>query len=129
MSLTSFVKQNNIFELNRFLCVGADPNLCDSQGTPPLFAALDRYIMDRQLITSLIKFGDPNVRNSRGENALHYVARVSRNNYNLQTKITFLIKQGVDPKAVDNKGNTPADICRQRNLTDGTVFLTHYMKM
>ena len=84
------------------LQAGADPNVTDAYGVPPLVAAANTDI--KQLL--LDAGADPNLKNRVGMTPLHFLAS-SVGRWKKVEDLQLLLNAGADPNVQDNNGDTP----------------------
>ncbi|EHK17693.1 ankyrin repeat protein, partial [Trichoderma virens Gv29-8] len=84
-----------------FLSFGPDCNAVDNDGNGALHVALGYWNTNRELIVALLALGaDPNVKNHKGQTALH-IEGVQ------ESLIGPLVESGADLEARDSNGHTP----------------------
>lgn len=97
---------------------GADPNLKDAEGNPPLLIA----IRNPDHVKWLIQAGaDVNTPNNEGFTPLHFAAWSQNTAAN--GTIQMLIDLGADVNAVTVHGNTPLHLAAQYNFPDSAKIL------
>ena len=106
----------NVQMMRELLGAGADPELRQAWGVTPTMVASgvtqtdSRIVSEDKLIKALellvLEIGtDIHSVDRSGQTAVHGAANVSGNEI-----IKFLVAQGADPEAVDNRGRTPHDV-------------------
>ena len=106
----------NVEMMRELLSAGADPELRQAWGVTPTMVASgvtqtdSRIVSEDKLIKALellvLEIGtDIHSVDRSGQTAVHGAANVSGNEI-----IKFLVAQGADPEAVDNRGRTPHDV-------------------
>ena len=106
----------NVEMMRELLSAGADPELRQAWGVTPTMVASgvtqtdSRIVSEEKLIKALellvLEIGtDIHSVDRSGQTAVHGAANVSGNEI-----IKFLVAQGADPEAVDNRGRTPHDV-------------------
>jgi ankyrin repeat protein len=113
--------------MRELLAAGADPELRQAWGVTPTMVAAgvtqtDSRIVDQGKLVEALKLlvleigTDIHAVDRSGQNAVHGAANVSGNEV-----IKFLVANGADPEAQDNRGRTPHDVAmrtlRPRPLT------------
>lgn len=113
--------------MRELLAAGADPELRQAWGVTPTMVAAgvtqtDSRIVDQEKLVEALKLlvleigTDIHAVDRSGQNAVHGAANVSGNEV-----IKFLVANGADPEAKDNRGRTPHDVAmrtlRPRPLT------------
>ena len=106
----------NVEMMRELLSAGADPELRQAWGVTPTMVASgvtqtdSRIVSEDKLIKALellvLEIGtDIHSVDRSGQTAVHGAANVSGNEI-----IKFLVAQGADPEALDNRGRTPHDV-------------------
>ena len=106
----------NVEMMRELLSAGANPELPQAWGVTPTMVASgvtqtdSRIVSEDKLIEALellvLELGtDIHTVDRSGQTAVHGAANVSGNEI-----IKFLVAQGADPEAVDNRGRTPHDV-------------------
>ena len=106
----------NVEMMRELLSAGANPELPQAWGVTPTMVASgvtqtdSRIVSEDKLIEALellvLEIGtDIHTVDRSGQTAVHGAANVSGNEI-----IKFLVAQGADPEAVDNRGRTPHDV-------------------
>ena len=88
------------------LAAGADPNIWDGNGDPPLFNALRTGSIE--IVKLLIKHTDLSITNKKGESAHHAIfqERFHRPDTKAAQYLSLLLEEGLDVEACCECGNT-----------------------
>jgi len=107
LAIASFDGYKEIVEV--LLQKGADPNVYDEMGIPPILGAARTN--RGEIIEMLIKNkANVNIKNKSGEEtALHYAAE-----YNSGDAAKILLANGADKTAKNSSGKTPLDIAKEK---------------
>jgi len=107
LAISSFNGNKEIVDM--LLQKGADPNVYDDMGIPPILGAARQNHAD--IIEMLLKNkAEVNIKNKSGEEtALHYAAE-----YNSADAAKILLANGADKTAKNTSGNTPLDIAKNK---------------
>lgn len=106
----------NVRMMKDLLAAGADPELRQAWGVTPLMVAAgvtqtdSRIVSEEKLLAAVEMLAldvgaDINAVDRGGQTAVHGAANISGNEL-----IKFLIAQGAEPEALDNRGRTPHDV-------------------
>ena len=106
--------RHDIQFVENLLNLGADPNLQDNNGATPLMSALLYHDsnVDMNLLSLLLSMDwKPDIKDNSGHTALHYSVKCNDIRIPL-----MLISAGCDVTAVDNFGQTFADLIPKKSL-------------
>ncbi|KAI1170064.1 ankyrin repeat-containing domain protein [Nemania sp. FL0916] len=108
MDILKYIRSEDLYEVDRLLSTGADPNAeVDTNGSTLLHAACKRGTRaGRELVKLLLDHGaDPNVSDHDGSTALHQATHM----WNIEA-VRLLLDHGANVRAQDKDGNTPFQI-------------------
>ena len=101
--------------------MGANPNLQDKDGDPPLTTAAQKG--SEKLARILLEKGaDPNLQNKNGGSPLIYAAGTG-----FTPVVRVLLEKGANPRLKDKKGRTALDWAKQQNHAEIVALLTARM--
>ena len=116
--INAIAAKGNIWDIDRYLAVGGDPNFADATGQTPLMTAA--LVGDLGMATLLVEKGaDVDGRANNGLTALHAAAFVGAADV-----AAYLIKAGADVNDQANRfGITPLHAAAEENRLDAIVAL------